>query len=71
MALTEAKIILSYILLNYKVVPDPKRKIEMSAQSSFYAPKDDRLVLFYKLWDVGLVIQWKYNNLRIRYSLTQ
>lgn len=45
MAMTEAKIMLSYILFTYRMIPDPKRKLEMKL-SSLYAPADDRLVHF-------------------------
>ena len=48
MALIEAKIILTYILLNFKLIPDPERKLEMVFKS-LHVPADDRLVYFQAL----------------------
>lgn len=40
---------LSYLLLNFRLVPDPKRQLFLTFKT-LYAPKDDRLVYFEKLW---------------------
>lgn len=45
MAMIEAKVMLIYVLLNYKLLPDPKRELEMTLPV-FYIPLDDRLVHF-------------------------